>query len=53
MGPRDGPHAFGMTVDVQTDTRLPEGSYELEMRIKGPDGKEQTAVTNFEIKYAC
>jgi hypothetical protein len=42
------------TIDVaiQPDEVLPEGKYELGVRLKGPDGKEQTAFVRFVVAHA-
>lgn len=42
-----------VNVSIQPDEVLPEGKYELEVRIKGPDGKEQTATTRLVVAHAC
>lgn len=50
----DGGHSLpGIEVTLEPEEVLPEGKYELEVRLKGPDGKEQTATTRLVVAHAC
>ena len=39
-------------VIIEPDEILPEGKYELEVRLKGPDGKEHIATTSLCVAHA-
>jgi len=44
-------HDFGIT--LQLEGVPPEGKYELEVRLKSPDGKEHTATARMVVAHAC
>ena len=48
-----GPYLPDVEIILQPEEVLPEGKYELEVRLKGPDGKVQTATERLVVAHAC